>query len=121
MFFIILLLCSAMGWSQDAFAKAELLFNSEQYEAAKPIYKSLLQDNSKDAVILRRLGDIESYAKRYEKAYPYYKKLLDLDSTNADYHFLYGGTLGLHAKESSNLRRWVTWTILNFILKKQLI
>nr|WP_202963603.1 hypothetical protein [Nonlabens ulvanivorans] len=36
MFFIILLLCSAMGWSQDAFAKAESLFNSEQYEAAKP-------------------------------------------------------------------------------------
>ncbi len=117
-FFIILLLCSAMGWSQDAFAKAESLFNSEQYEAAKPIYKSLLQDNKKDPIILRRLGDIESHAQRYKKAFPYYKELLELDSTNADYHFLYGGTLGLHAKESSKLEALGYLDDIKFHLKK---
>ncbi len=103
MLFIIILLCSAMGLSQDAFAEAESLFNLKKYEEAKPIFKSLLLENTTDQTLLRRLGDIESYGERYKTAIPYYKKLVELDNLNADYHFLYGGTLGLHAKEISKM------------------
>lgn len=103
MLVIVLLLCSSIGLSQSAFAKAELLYTQKKYEEAKPLLKSLLLENPKDAKLLRRLGDIESHAKRYETAFPYYKKLLDLDPSNADSHFLYGGTLGLHAKGISKL------------------
>ncbi|WP_438962441.1 tetratricopeptide repeat protein [Nonlabens sp.] len=101
--FILIALCSAMGYGQDAFAKAESLYKIKKYEEAKPLFKALLQENQKDPKILRRLGDIESYAKRYKTAFPYYKMLLDLDQSNADAHFLYGGTLGLHAKNVSKL------------------
>lgn len=118
MLFIALLLCGAMSWSQDAFAKAESLYNLKKYEQAKPIFKSLLLENQNDATILRRLGDIEARAKRYETAFPYYKKLINLDNSNADYHFLYGGTLGLHAKNISKFDALGHLDDIKFHLKK---
>lgn len=103
MLFILIVLCGAMGYGQDAFAKAESLYKINKYEEAKPLYKTLLLEDKKNPKVLRRLGDIEAHAKRYETAFPYYKRLLDLDNSNADAHFLYGGTLGLHAKNVSKL------------------
>ena len=103
MLFIILLLFSAMGFSQDAFAKADSLFNLDKFEEAKPLYTSLLLENKKDPILLRRLGDIEALAGKYKNAFKYYKKLLELDESNADYHYLYGGALGLYAKKASKL------------------
>ena len=100
---ILTLLIGAMCCGQDAFAKAESLFTAKDYPAAKVQFEALMKQGYQNETVLRRLGDIEALANRYENASNYYEKLLQLDPKNADYHFLYGGTLGLYAQQISKL------------------
>lgn len=95
--------CSFFVFGQNGFVLAEDLFSQKKYEQAKTQYQSLLKKGFQNQIIYRRLGDIEALQKRYKAASGYYQKLLTYNSQNADYHFLYGGTLALHAQQTSKL------------------
>lgn len=94
--------CFGQG-GDNAFAKAESLFKKEQYKKAKPLFASYLKSHPKDKKTLEYLGDIEGYAKNWDGAIPYYKRLVDLSSKNANYHYKYGGVLGMKALEVNKL------------------
>ncbi len=85
--------------NDNAFAKAESLFNKKKYSQAKPLFKSYLISHPKDAKTIEYLGDIEGYAKNWDGAIPYYEQLVEIDAKNADYHYKYGGVLGMKALE----------------------
>ncbi len=106
---ITLILLITIGYSnllvsQNSYADAESYFKKENFSKAKPIFEKYLQQNPKDKKTTEYLGDIAAYAKSWDKAIEYYKALLDQDENSANYHFKYGGALGLKALTLSKVR-----------------
>ena len=83
--------------AQNNFQHAELLFKQEEFIQAKPIFKSLLSQNPKDKKTLEYLGDIAIHTSEWDDAIKYYKALVEAEERNANYHYKYGGALGMKA------------------------
>lgn len=90
--------------SNSAFAKAETYFNNKQYNQAEPIFKTYLEKHPNDLKTLEYLGDIYGYAKDWDTAIDYYEKLVELSPKVANYHYKYGGVLGMKALAISKIR-----------------
>lgn len=90
--------------AQSQFDKAEKLFRQGNYEKAKPIFESLLQNNPNDLKALEFLGDIECHVQNWNEALQYYQKLKTIKPLEADYFYKYGGALGMKAKDSNKFK-----------------
>lgn len=95
------LLFPILLWSQTAFEKAEKLFEQEKYITAKPLFENYLKQNPNDPKTMEYLGDIAGYQKLWDNSMGYYKKLKILFPKNANYHYKFGGALGMKAQASS--------------------
>ena len=93
-----------MMYSQSNFEKAEKLFKEEKYSQAEAVFESVLKSNPSDLKTIEYLGDIAGHYKLWDKAIGYYKKLKQLKPSEADYHFKYGGVLGMQAKDSNKFK-----------------
>ena len=100
----LLLLFPFFGNTQTAYQQAEEYFKAENFNKAKPIFESLFKKNPSDIKICEYLGDIASYEKDWDTALTYYNNLVKIEETNANYHFKYGGALGMKALSISRLR-----------------
>lgn len=94
----------AQNTDQSALAKAESLFTDARYEKARPLFEQILKNEPNNKEVLEYLGDIAGYAKKWDTAIPYYEKLVKLHPKEADYHYKYGGVLGMKALEINRLR-----------------
>ncbi|RMB56102.1 hypothetical protein EAX61_15875 [Dokdonia sinensis] len=105
-FILVVLFLVSMNASgqESAFAKAESLFKKEQYKSAKPLFESYLKSNRNDLKTLEYLGDIAGHAKDWDTAIAYYERLVELDGNVANYHYKYGGVMGMKALEINKLR-----------------
>lgn len=93
-----------MMWSQSDLDKAEKLFKAQKFDQAQLVFESILKTNPSDLKTIEYLGDIAGHRKSWDKAIGYYKKLKQLKPSEADYHFKYGGVLGMKAKDSNKFR-----------------
>ncbi|TDE42485.1 hypothetical protein E0I26_13500 [Flavobacterium rhamnosiphilum] len=93
-----------MMWAQSDFDKAEKLYKADKIDQAESIFESVLKTNSSDLKTIEYLGDIAGYYKSWDKAIIYYKKLKVLKPSEANYHYKYGGALGMKAKESNKFK-----------------
>jgi tetratricopeptide (TPR) repeat protein len=112
-----LIICTGVN-GQSAFAKAEQLSALSNYKAALPIYLDLLQENPKDQKLLRKTGFTYGKLEQFENATKIYKRLLATNDASADYHFYYGGTMGLWAKNASRFKALGLLDDVKFHLKK---
>lgn len=90
--------------SQSDFDKAEKLFVQGSYKQSKPLLESFLKQNASHLKAIEYLGDIEGHNKLWDKAIFYYEKLKKLKPAEANYHYKYGGALGMKAKESNKFK-----------------
>lgn len=90
--------------AQPNFDKAEKLFNEGKYEQAQPVFENSLKEYPSNLKTIEYLGDIAGQQKAWDKAIAYYLKLKNLKPTEANYHYKYGGALGMKAKESNKLK-----------------
>lgn len=104
LFFKIILLFPVLLFSQANFEKGEKLFHQGKYDLAKPILEEVVKENPAHLGALEYLGDIEGSNKSWNKAMTYYDKLRKLKPAVANYHYKYGGCLGMKAKESSKFK-----------------
>ncbi len=102
--FLFFCLTSFSLWAQNDFLDAEALFEAEKYQEAKPLFEAYLKDHPGHAETQEYLGDIASFAKDWDTAIDYYENLVEKDDSNADYHFKYGGAMGMKALEISRIR-----------------
>ena len=94
-----LLLCiPVMVFSQTNLEKAEQFYQSGKIESARMLFENLVKENPSQVKAIERLGDIAGQNKNWDKAIIYYKKIKQLQPNNAEYHYKYGGTLGMKAK-----------------------
>lgn len=101
---VIFLLFPLMIWSQSTFDTAEKLFKEEKFDQARPIFENFLKSNPSNLKTIEYLGDIAGRNKSWDTAIGYYKKLKQLKPSEANYHYKYGGALGMKAKESNKFR-----------------
>jgi tetratricopeptide (TPR) repeat protein len=93
-----------MMWSQSDFEKAEKLFKAQKFDQAQLVFESILKTNPSDLRTIEFLGDIAGQNQSWDKAIVYYKKLKQLKPSEADFHFKYGGVLGMKAKDSNKFK-----------------
>ena len=91
-------------WSQSNFKEGEKLFKEEKYAAAQDVFESVLKTNPNDLKTIEYLGDIAGQSKSWDEAIVYYKKLKELKPAEANYHYKYGGALGMKAKDSNKFK-----------------
>ncbi|MAS21282.1 MAG: hypothetical protein CMF34_13675 [Leeuwenhoekiella sp.] len=103
--FIILFLLSFSAFAQNSdFDKALKYFQAGQYTKSKPFFESYLKTNPSDALTREYLGDIAAHQKKWDAALDYYSKLVEEKPSSANYHFKYGGALGMKALSISKIR-----------------
>ena len=103
--FLLLFFFTISAVAQNAdFKKAEQYFEAGQYEKSEPLFEAYLGSNPGDARTREYLGDIASYNKDWDAALQYYKSLVEEKPKSANYHFKYGGALGMKALSISRIR-----------------
>jgi tetratricopeptide (TPR) repeat protein len=84
--------------SQTNFDKGLQLMEAGKMEQARIMFESVLKENPSHIKSLEYLGDIAGQNKSWDKAIMYYQKIKQLQPNNADFHYKYGGALGMKAK-----------------------
>ncbi|MGZ9735297.1 tetratricopeptide repeat protein [Flavobacterium sp. GNP002] len=102
--FYLFVFLPVMMWGQSDFDKAEKLYKANKMDQAELVFESILKSSPSDLKTIEYLGDIAGYYKSWDKAIGYYKKLKLLKPSEADYHYKYGGALGMKAKESNKFK-----------------
>lgn len=100
---MLLIFIPIIATGQD-YAKAVKYFDQEKFASAKPIFQSYLNAHPQDEKTREYLGDIASHYKKWDEAVEYYGELVEEDKSSANYHFKYGGSLGMMALGMSKLR-----------------
>lgn len=100
----ILLLFSSFSVAQNNYQKGESLFNDNQFEQAEQFFIKHLSTNPRDLKSIEYLGDIAGHLKQWDKAIGYYKTLVEAKENNANYHYKYGGVMGMKALDVNKLK-----------------
>lgn len=100
LFFILLIIPFVSIAQSPLLTKIDQLIDTKQFSKAEKILSEALPDNSKDIELLERMGDIYGHQEKWEKAAIYYKKIKELSPYNAEYHYKYGGVLGMKALQN---------------------
>ncbi|MAK36092.1 MAG: hypothetical protein CMC15_07945 [Flavobacteriaceae bacterium] len=101
---LFLLLFPALLSAQTTFDRAEAYFKKEQFSKAKPLFQQYLKEHPNHQKTREYLGDIAGYKKDWDTAIDFYEDLVEENDRSANYHFKYGGALGMKALSISRIR-----------------
>jgi tetratricopeptide (TPR) repeat protein len=102
LFYLFFFSVAALG--QTDFQKTEKLFDSKQFTKAQDLMVSYVKDHPDDLKGIELLGDAYGHQKKWDEAIENYKKLVDLSPRTANYHYKYGGALGMKALSINKLK-----------------
>lgn len=98
------ILCPVMLFGQTMFDQVEALFEKKQYSKAETLIKSYLTEHPNDLQGIELLGDAYGYRLNWDDAIVAYKRLVEANDHNANYHYKYGGALGMKALQINKLK-----------------
>ncbi len=101
---LIILFFPLTVFSQSLSADIQYLIQQKKYSEAEQIAKEYLDKHPEDLKIIELLGDSYGHQRDWDNAMSYYKKLVELDPSNANFHYKYGGALGMKALTISKLQ-----------------
>lgn len=101
MYKFILFFLPFIVFSQSNFEKGEKLFNQKKYNDAKVYFEAHLKSSPNDYKAMEYIGDIAGYYKKWDEAIEKYKYLKEKFPQTANYHYKFGGAMGMKAKESN--------------------
>lgn len=104
--------------SQDTCKEGLTFYEEEKYTNAISSLNECLRTNPNNEEANYKLGRSYASLEDWEKAAKVYEKLVSNYPENADYNFLYGGSLGLYAKELSPFKSVNYLSDIKFYLKK---
>lgn len=96
--YVLLFLFSLSVSAQSDYDKAEKLFSQKKYNDAKELCEFYLKMHPKDYKVIELLGDIAGQQKKWNEAIKQYEILKNAFPKNANFHYKYGGALGMKAK-----------------------
>ena len=89
---------------QSDFDKGVALYNQKKYNDAIVFFEKVIQKSSNHLSANEYLGDIYGRQAKWDESIFYYKKLKNLEPQNANFHYKYGGSLGMKAKSISKFK-----------------
>lgn len=98
------LLLSAVAMGQTDIEKAEQYLVEKQFTKAQHLMIAYVKNHPDDLRGNELLGDAYSYQNQWNEAVIIYKKLMDLQPKTANYHYKYGGALGMKALSISKIK-----------------
>lgn len=102
--FLFLLLFPMFGFSQSIVIEVNQLFQQKQFVKAEKIASAYVKQNPSDLKVIELLGDAYGHQKKWDNAIEQYKKLVNTKNENANYHYKYGGALGMKALEVNKFK-----------------
>lgn len=102
--FLWIFFVSAFCFSQTSKEKAKTYLIEKDYKKAQQELTTFLESNPSDIEAIELLGDAYGYQKKWDNAIEQYEKLKDNYPNNANYHYKYGGALGMKALSVSKLK-----------------
>lgn len=97
---LFVLLFPFLCFSQETFNDIEALFKQKQFKMAEGKIAYFLKNNPNDLAAIELLGDVYGHQKKWDSAVNVFKKLVDKNPKKANYHYKYGGVLGMKALEN---------------------
>jgi len=90
--------------SQSLSVEMQDLFNLKQYQKAEILANEFLKKNPDNLEAIELLGDTYGFQKKWDEAIVAYKKLVEAKPEVADYHYKYGGVIGMKALSISKFK-----------------
>lgn len=91
-------------FAQSAKEKAKAYIAEKSFTKAQQEMITFLSENSEDREAIELLGDAYGHQEKWDEAIEQYEKLKDKEPNNANYHYKYGGALGMKALSISKLK-----------------
>lgn len=98
--YLFLLLMPLFCVSQSDLDAVPKLFKQKQFKKAEGIIEAVLKTAPDNIKALELMGDALGHQKRWDDAMVYYKTLVEKQPNVANYHYKYGGVLGMKALEN---------------------
>jgi len=102
--FLILLFLPFSVFGQTFYSQVDDLFEQKKFVKAERLLTEYIVKNSKDVKAIELLGDTYGSQHKWDKAISQYKILTMLNSNVAEYHYKYGGALGIKATKISKIK-----------------
>lgn len=102
--FLFLMLFPIFGFSQSIVIEINQLFQQKQFVKAEQKAWEYAKQNPNNLKAIELLGDAYGHQKKWDDAIKQYKTLVQANGDNANYHYKYGGTLGMKALEVSKFK-----------------
>jgi tetratricopeptide (TPR) repeat protein len=100
---VLFLLLPVWSFSQTSYQDLELLLEQKNYVKAEQLATPFVAKNPTDLKAIELLGDAYGYQEKWDDAILQYQKLVDLKPKVANYHYKYGGALGMKALSVNKL------------------
>ena len=101
---IFILFFPLVVFAQSNFDRGQDLFEAGKLDQAERVFESVLKTDSSNLKTIEYLGDIAGQNKSWDKAIHFYEKLKVLKPAEANYHYKYGGALGMKALEVNKFK-----------------
>ncbi|WP_369996511.1 tetratricopeptide repeat protein [Winogradskyella sp.] len=102
--FLWIFFVSSLCFSQASKEKAKTYLADKNFKKAEQEMQAYLQSNKEDKEAIELLGDAFGHQKKWDEAIAQYEKLKDAYPSNANYHYKYGGALGMKALSVSKIK-----------------
>jgi tetratricopeptide (TPR) repeat protein len=112
------LLFSLVGFSQNSFEQGKKAFEEGDYKNTISVLTSVLKTSPSDKMTRDYLGQAYARLELWEESAEVNKTLVEDYPEDAEYHFRYGGALGLAAKEANPFKAVSLIDDVKFHLKK---
>jgi tetratricopeptide (TPR) repeat protein len=100
---LLLFLVPIMSFGQSLLVEVDQLFQNREYSVAEELITEYLNENPNDLVAIELLGDSYGFQKKWDETIKTYEILVKKEDNNANYHYKYGGALGMKALESNKI------------------
>jgi len=98
--FLYLIIFPVLAFGQTNVNTIEQLLKNKQFAQAEKQAALFLKSHPQNLKAIELLGDAYGHQKKWDDAINQYKKLVKANNTNANYHYKYGGALGMKALEN---------------------
>jgi tetratricopeptide (TPR) repeat protein len=99
-----LLIIPMVTFGQSNLQDVEQLLQKKQFEKAEKFMASYVKNNPDDLKGIELLGDTYGHRLKWDDAIDNYRKLVNAKDTNANYHYKYGGAMGMKALKVNKLK-----------------
>jgi len=92
-----------LSFAQPSYSEVDVLLQKKEYTKAEVVLTSYLKNNPDEKKALELLGDTYALQENWDEAIVIFEQLVEVDSSSANYHYKYGGVLGMKAINSNKI------------------